>query len=80
MSGIDIVTLARLKPISSLTEEQIVELATSTKELAVPAGKTLFSAGETDNDLIYLIEGEAIINPQSGTPRIIHLHLQRHLT
>jgi len=71
MSGIDLFTLARLEPISSLTEDQIVELAAKTNEQPILPGKPLFTTGDTDTDLIYLIAGEVIINPQAGTPSIV---------
>lgn len=69
--SIDIITLARLRPISSLTEDQIIELATNTDEHAIPSGKSLFKVGDEDNDLIYLIEGEVSISSQSGPPKTI---------
>ena len=64
----NIITLARLRPISSLLEEQIVELAAQAEEQALPAGKILFKEGDTDTDLVYLIEGQIEIVPSSGDP------------
>ncbi len=65
-TGVNITTLARLQPIDSLLEEQIAELAAQTRELALPAGKSLFREGDQDNDLIYLIEGEVEVRPATG--------------
>lgn len=70
-TGVDIITLARLQPIDSLLEEQIVELAAQTRELALPAGKSLFREGDQDNDLIYLIEGEVEVRPAAGEPYVV---------
>lgn len=66
-NGIDLFALARLSPISSLLDEQIEELAGQTKELALPPGRALFKAGEDDNDLVYLIEGEVEIHKADGS-------------
>ena len=65
---VDLFTLARLTPISSLMDEQIEELASKTQEQAIPPGRTLFKAGDSDGDLVYLIEGEVEIRPQEGQP------------
>lgn len=70
-SGVSIITLARLTPINSLMEAQISELAAQTQELALLAGKTLFKAGDTDSELIYLIEGEVEIQPSQGEPYVV---------
>lgn len=67
-NSVDLFTLARLTPISSLLDEQIEELAVKTREQAIPPGRTLFKTGENDGDLIYLIEGEVEIRPQEGEP------------
>lgn len=67
-SGVSLITLARLHPINSLLEEQILELAANTQELALPAGKLLFREGDRDNDLVYLIEGEVELRPATGEP------------
>jgi len=69
--GVDLFTLARLKPISSLLEEQIAELAAQTQEQALPAGKTLFKEDDQGSDLIYLIEGEVEIRPADGDPCVV---------
>jgi CRP-like cAMP-binding protein len=70
-NGIDLFTLARLEPISSLMEEQLAELAAQTQEQAVTPGRVLFKAGDTDTNLIYLIEGEVEIQPTEGDPHTI---------
>ncbi len=65
-NSVDMFALARLSPISSLLDDQIEELAANTKELAVPPGHALFKAGDTDDDLVYLIEGEVEIRHENG--------------
>ncbi len=65
-NSVDLFTLARLTPISSLMDEQIEELALKTKEQAIPPGRALFKRGDDDDDLIYLIEGEVEIRPAEG--------------
>lgn len=67
-NSVDLFTLARLTPVSSLLDEQIEELAIKTKEQALPPGRALFKAGDTDGDFIYLIEGEVEIRPLEGHP------------
>ena len=70
-NGLNITTLARLEPISSLLEDQIAELAAQTQEQPLLAGRTLFKEGDTDTDLIYLIEGEIEIRPAGGEPYVV---------
>lgn len=67
-NSVDLFTLARLTPVSSLLDEQIEELAAKTKEQAIPPGRALFKAGEADGDFVYLIEGEVEIRPLEGQP------------
>lgn len=67
-NSVDLFTLARLTPVSSLLDEQIEELAVKTREQAVPPGRALFKAGDTDGDFIYLIEGEVELRPLEGEP------------
>jgi CRP-like cAMP-binding protein/rhodanese-related sulfurtransferase len=69
--GLRVMRLARLEPISSLMEEQIVELAGQTEELELSPGECLFQEGDEGNDLIYLIEGEVEIKPANGEPYIV---------
>lgn len=68
---VDMFVLARFKPISSLLEEQISELADTTRELALPKGHQLFEVGEQNNDLIYLVAGEVEIQPRVGERYVI---------
>ncbi len=70
-NGLNITTLARLEPISSLLEDQIAELAAQTQEQPLLAGKTLFKEGDTDDDLIYLIEGEIEVKPSNGETYVV---------
>lgn len=65
---VNLMALMRLQPINSLLEDQIVELAAQTQEHALPAGKVLFKEGDSDTDLIYLIEGQVEIVPGNGDP------------
>ncbi len=67
-NGVSLMALVRLQPINSLLEDQIVELATQIQEHALLAGSNLFKEGDTDTDLIYLIEGEIEIRPANGEP------------
>ena len=67
-NGVNLMALMRLQPINSLLEDQIVELAAQTQEHALPAGKILFKEGDTDTNLIYLIEGQVEILPANGNP------------
>lgn len=67
-NSVDLFALARLTPVSSLLDEQIEELAAKTKEQALPPGRALFKAGESDGDFIYLIEGEVELRPLEGEP------------
>ncbi len=66
MNTVDLFTLARLEPISSLLEDQIAELAAQTAELPLPAGYALFRAGDEESHLIYLLEGEVEIKSPDG--------------
>lgn len=70
-NSVDLFTLARLTPISSLKEEQIQELAARTTEIAVPPGRTLFKQGDESRDLVYLIEGELELKSASNEPKTI---------
>ncbi len=66
MTTVDLFTLARFEPLSSLLEDQLAELAAQTAELPLPAGYTLFKAGDEDSSLIYLLEGEVAIRSPNG--------------
>jgi len=70
-NSVDLFTLARLEPISSLLEDQIAELAEQTSELPLPAGYTLFKAGDEDSHLLYLLEGEVELSCPDGQRRTI---------
>jgi len=65
-NGVNLMALMRLQPINSLLEDQIMELAAQTQEQALLAGRSLFKAGDSDTDLIYLIEGEVELRPANG--------------
>ena len=68
IQGVAFSKIARLEPITSLLEEQIAELATLARELPLPTGRTLFQAGDSNNDLFYLLEGEVELRPPHGEP------------
>lgn len=70
-NSVDLFTLARLTPISSLQEDQINELAAQTSEIAVPPGRALFKIGDEDKDLIYLIEGEIELRHANGETQVV---------
>ena len=65
-NSVDLFTLARLEPISSLLEDQIAELASQTCELPLPAGYTIFKTGDEGENLVYLLEGEVEIKAPDG--------------
>ncbi len=65
-SGMDLIALARLQPICALLDDQIAELAEQTKELPLLKDWILFSTGEDDPSLVYLLEGEIEIRPADG--------------
>lgn len=67
----DIDLLKSLIPISSLRAENVQELLTRSKIQKVPSKTTIFKAGDTDADNIYLLEGEITLVPPKGAERII---------
>ena len=77
---VDKTILKTLVPPSALNAENFQELAGKTYVEVIPAGKTIFKAGDLDKQKIYLIEGEvALTNEQgaatsfvAGTPNAKH--------
>ncbi|HKQ30631.1 MAG TPA: cyclic nucleotide-binding domain-containing protein [Burkholderiales bacterium] len=67
----DIELLKSLIPISSLRTENFDQLASRTKIEQVPAKSTLFKAGDSDPDTIYLLRGELTLTPTKGDERVI---------
>ena len=67
----DVDTLKSLEPISALSDERIRDLASQTLIEFVNEDVTLFSEGDMDNQVIYLISGELELRTGMGTSRVI---------
>jgi CRP-like cAMP-binding protein len=63
--------LKALIPITSLRAENFDQLASRTKIEQVPGKTTVFKAGDSDPDTIYLLRGEMTLVPQKGDERTI---------
>ena len=50
--------LQRLEPLSSLSEQRLVELLPLTEIKHLAIGQSLFREGDVDNQIVYLLEGE----------------------
>ncbi|MDH5191809.1 MAG: cyclic nucleotide-binding domain-containing protein [Gammaproteobacteria bacterium] len=68
---VDVDTLSSLEPLSALSEERIRELADEILIEYVDADITLFSEGDIDNQVIYLISGELELRTGMGTCKLI---------
>lgn len=68
---VNLMALMRLSPISELLPAQIEELAAHTPVETVPAGTVIFSAGDTDRRLEYVLEGTVELCPGQGECRLI---------
>ena len=68
---IDVDTLSSLEPISALSEKRIRELADEILIEYVDTDITLFSEGDIDNQVIYLISGELELRTGMGTCKLI---------
>lgn len=68
---IDVETLSSLEPVSALSEGRIRELADEILIEYVDADITLFSEGDIDNQVIYLISGELELRTGMGTCKLI---------
>ncbi|MCH8976907.1 MAG: cyclic nucleotide-binding domain-containing protein [Proteobacteria bacterium] len=68
MSGtlVDKVLLKSFVPPSALNAENFQELAGKALVEEIVAGRTIFTQGETDKKMIYLIDGEVIMTSDSG--------------
>ena len=55
---LDAATLRTLVPPAALNPDNFQELAGKAYVEAIPAGSTLFRAGELDRKTVYLLEGE----------------------
>ncbi len=63
---IDLETLQGLEPIASLSYERIKALASRTPVEMLPAGSTLFSEGDEDQKMIFVIDGEIRLHSSRG--------------
>ncbi len=68
---VDVDTLSSLEPISTLSGERIRELANEILIEHVDTDITLFSEGDIDNQVIYLISGELELRTGMGTCKLI---------
>ncbi len=63
---VDKAVLKSLVPANALNAENFQELAGKAVVEEVPAGKTLFKAGELDRKAIYLLEGQVQLTDANG--------------
>ena len=68
---IDKTTLRSFVPPSALNAENFQELAGKTYVEEVPAGKTIFKAGDSDRQSIYVVDGQIEVTSEKGESRII---------
>jgi CRP-like cAMP-binding protein len=61
-NAVDKTVLQTLEPIASLSTERVEELAALCFVEKIPAGITLFHAGDNDNQTVYLLKGEVILS------------------
>ncbi len=65
-------TLSHFIPLNGLNEESLRELAASLQPLRLAPGERAFEAGDTDGELIYLLEGRiALVSPGKTAERSI---------
>ncbi len=63
----DFERIRRLEPISSLHPDQLRELLESARIEGLEPGQTIFAAGDTDSQAVYLLEGSVELRPaESG--------------
>ena len=65
-STIDIERLARLEPISALSNERLEELAKLAYIERVSIGVSLFREGDLDNQTLYLLQGDVQLSSSDG--------------
>jgi len=68
---IDVAALARYQPLNALNPDNLHELLKQLKLENIPAGKSLFSKGSTNNTLYYLVRGEVELLGNSGVLKSI---------
>src|SRR6266849_1288688 len=69
-NAVDKTVLRTLEPIASLSEERVEELAALCFVEKIPAGITLFHAGDNDNQTVYLLKGEIILSTDKGDKQL----------
>jgi CRP-like cAMP-binding protein len=68
---IDVAALARYQPLNALNPDNLQELLKNLKPEKIPAGKSLFRKGDTNNTLYYLVDGEVELVGDSGVLKAI---------
>ncbi len=58
-------------PLSELTQDNLQELSRSTFVEQIPAGRTLFKKGDTDNRSYYILGGEIELDSGEGSPKSV---------
>ena len=69
-NAVDKTVLQTLEPIASLGKERVEELAALCFVENIPAGITLFHAGDNDNQTVYLLKGEVILSTDKGDKQL----------
>ena len=86
-NSIDVETLQGLEPISSLSVDRIKELASKIQIETLPTGSTLFTEGDNDRKIVYVIDGEIKLQSsfnsephyiRAGMPESWHPVANRH--
>lgn len=68
---IDVTALLRYQPLNALNPDNLQELLKDLKPEKIPAGKNLFSKGDTENTQFYLVKGEVDLLGNSGVLKTI---------
>ena len=80
-NNVDIELLQHLEPLSSLAAEQLQELASFARVEELEQGTRVFSEGDTEHNVVYLLNGEVTLTTQgndeqrtvqAGTPSSLH--------
>jgi CRP-like cAMP-binding protein len=70
--AITIERLAKLEPLSNLSQERLAELVTLSNVERLPIGVLLFREGDIDNQTIYLLDGDVQLSSADGkTDRVL---------
>lgn len=87
LTYIDLEVLQGLEPVSSLSHERLKELANKISVESIPSGSTIFSEGDDDSSMIYVIDGEIRLQSsfktkpffiRAGMPESWHPVANRH--